>query len=247
MLATVADSRSKEGIVTTKMTTRLLISTALTTGVLTLAITPAQAGTVVGRITLEGTPTPGETLPIPTNPETCGSVRPPVEFVDADAGIRYAVVKILGAPGDVPLPLSPPEVDQRDCVFLPRIVVVGVDQPLTVLNNDGFLHNFHTHPSANRPVNIGQPGHLKRMTVSFSKPEIVRVGCDIHPGMILYIVATDTPFVAVTDESGAFSIPNVPAGKYQVSVWHERFGETTVPVTVTGEGPTNLVAQLNAN
>ena len=45
--------------------------------------------------------------------------------------------------------------------------------------------------------------------------------------MSAYIVVADSPFVAVSDESGAFTIHGVPAGTYTVTVWHEALGEHT--------------------
>jgi uncharacterized protein (DUF2141 family) len=60
----------------------------------------------------------------------------------------------------------------------------------------------------------------------------VRVGCDVHVWMSAFVVSADTPFVAVTDASGSFTIPNVPPGAYTVSIWHETLGEQTAKVTV---------------
>jgi hypothetical protein len=37
-------------------------------------------------------------------------------------------------------------------------------------------------------------------------------------------VATDTPYYAVTDDKGNYTISNVPPGSYTVEVWQEKLG-----------------------
>jgi hypothetical protein len=39
--------------------------------------------------------------------------------------------------------------------------------------------------------------------------------------MLAYVVVVDTPYFAVTDAKGAFTI-RVPPGKYTLVAWHER-------------------------
>ena len=41
------------------------------------------------------------------------------------------------------------------------------------------------------------------------------------------------PFFAVSDSSGRFDIPGLPAGTYRLVVWHEVFGEQEIEVTIT--------------
>jgi len=43
---------------------------------------------------------------------------------------------------------------------------------------------------------------------------------------------TSTIEGTVTDANGAFKLTDVPAGSYDVKVWHETLGEATVKVTV---------------
>src|SRR5205807_9062870 len=39
--------------------------------------------------------------------------------------------------------------DQKDCVFSPRVVVVAAGGRIDFLNSDRLLHNLHSTPSAN--------------------------------------------------------------------------------------------------
>jgi hypothetical protein len=47
-------------------------------------------------------------------------------------------------------------------------------------------------------------------------------------------MAVNNPYYALTDESGKFSIENIPAGTYQLVVWHPQ----------TGPGVTKMVTVL---
>jgi CarboxypepD_reg-like domain len=57
--------------------------------------------------------------------------------------------------------------------------------------------------------------------------------CDVHPGMQATLVAADSSRATVADESGKFSLTNVPVGEYTMRVTFE--GRTVEqPVSVTG-------------
>lgn len=45
--------------------------------------------------------------------------------------------------------------------------------------------------------------------------------CDSHPFMKAYIMIFDHPYASVSDDSGTFTLDNVPPGKYTLKVWHE--------------------------
>jgi hypothetical protein len=47
-----------------------------------------------------------------------------------------------------------------------------------------------------------------------------------------WIAVTANPFHARTDSAGRFEIRDVPSGKWTLRVWHERFSERRIEVTV---------------
>lgn len=75
-----------------------------------------------------------------------------------------------------------------------------------MLNNDGILHNIHTRSEINDEINKAQPKFLKRMKLSFEKPEFVKITCDVHNWMQAWIVVAEHPYYVVTDESGKFEL-----------------------------------------
>jgi hypothetical protein len=61
--------------------------------------------------------------------------------------------------------------------------------------------------------------------VTFDKPGLSRIFCNIHPNMAAYVMAVDSPYFAVSDESGAFKIPAVALrNAYAYHAW--RAGST---------------------
>ena len=40
--------------------------------------------------------------------------------------------------------------------------------------------------------------------------------------------------LSITGDGGAFTLPNLPPGKYTITAWHEDYGTQTQDVTVTG-------------
>ena len=65
-------------------------------------------------------------------------------------------------------------------------------------------------------------------TVTFRHAGIVRVFCNIHPSMSAVIVVLNGSWFAVSDAAGAFSIPNVSAGDYQMRVFYERAAQNVL-------------------
>jgi plastocyanin len=124
-------------------------------------------------------------------------------------------------------------VDQRGCLFTPRVLGVQVGQVVEFTNSDATLHNVHALPVSNEESNDPQAQGMPPVDRRFGKPEVmVPVRCDIHPWMVAYIGVLPHPYYAVSGEDGAFSIPNLPPGRYTLEAWHEKLGARTREVMV---------------
>ncbi len=122
--------------------------------------------------------------------------------------------------------------DQKGCEYQPHVLAFPVGTTVEILNPDGILHNVHSYSKANSPFNMAQPKFKKTLDVKIDKPEAIEVKCDVHGWMHGWLVATESPYVAVTDNSGNFKLTDVPAGSYTMEVWHEKLGKNTQKVTV---------------
>jgi hypothetical protein len=76
----------------------------------------------------------------------------------------------------------------------------------------------------NPSINKAQPKFKKVMKEAFSKPEIIKVTCDVHSWMLGWIAGLPHPYFGVTDMRGVTRIDGVPAGTHTVEVWHEQLG-----------------------
>jgi hypothetical protein len=125
--------------------------------------------------------------------------------------------------------------DQKGCLFTPRVVVVPVGGTVDFLNSDRLLHNLHSVSKDNGSFNRTQP-RGRTIPITFSKPEMVAVTCELHSWMKSWVVVAEHPFYAVTDSAGAFRLPNVPPGKYKVRMWQEALGNVSRDVVVGPQG-----------
>lgn len=201
----------------------------------------AGGGTVSGRIVLTGDAPQAKKLQVSKDKEKCGTEKTAEDLVvSADRGIKNAVVSL---PDIKAKPEATAALDQNGCTFAPHVVLVPVGAPLDILNNDGILHNFHTYSSKNPTLNKAQPGFKKKMTETFSQPEVIKVNCDAHSWMNGWIVVTENPS-AITADGGAFKLTDVPVGTHKIEVWHETLGKVTKEITVKAGEETKITIEL---
>ena len=210
------------------------------------AVTQAQdAGSLSGRIGYAGAPPPKKVIDVSKDKEGCGKSEIDEEslLVGPDKGLKNAVVTVVGAKGGK-FASEKAELDQKGCRYAPHVVVVPTTGQLDILNSDGILHNIHTHSTANPPINVAQPKFKKVLTQKFAKPEIIKASCDAHGWMSGWIVVTDHPFVAVTDDKGSYSIKDIPPGKYTVEIWQETLGKQVKEVSIKAKEDVKLTLEL---
>lgn len=206
-------------------------------------------GTISGRVTYAG----GEVREVKNiikDEATCGAhdIMDKSLLTSPNGGLRWAVVSITNIDTDKPLTKENIQgeqlLDQSGCEFKPHVVLVGVNQPLAIVNSDKTLHNVRTQAFLNESFNKAQiymPNAPKpRDTTTFSEPEVVEVVCDVHGWMKSYVHVIEHPYYAVTDENGNFIIKDVPAGKYELKVWHETLDELTGQVKVSNAGAASV-------
>jgi uncharacterized protein (DUF2141 family) len=125
--------------------------------------------------------------------------------------------------------------DQVGCKYVPHVIALMRGGSVEFRNSDGTMHNIHTMPSVagNETVDVSQGAKGAPQIRQFKQPEVMMpVRCNNHPWMNAFINVSATPFFAVTDADGHFSITGLPAGTYTLAVVHEKLGEQTMTVTV---------------
>jgi plastocyanin len=188
------------------------------------SLASAAGGTISGTVKYDGTAPAPKPVEVTKDKEVCGLHQHFQEdlIVDSSGGIANAVVIVKGAKGD----LKPGDVtfDQKGCDYVPHVLAFPAGSTVKIVNSDGILHNIHTYSTANPSFNMAQPKFKKVIEQKVEKPEVIKVTCDAHGWMHGWWVATDTPYFAVTDDKGNYTIKDVPAGDYTVEVWQEKLG-----------------------
>jgi plastocyanin len=125
------------------------------------------------------------------------------------------------------LPPSAPThatMDQLNLAFVPDVLVVPVHSTVQFPNSDVISHQVYSFSSARRfqlPLYRGKP----YPPVTFDEPGVVTLGCNIHDNMLAYIVVTRAPYFGRTDASGKWVVPNLPAGRFRLRLWHPLLNE----------------------
>ena len=154
---------------------------------------------------------------------SCAAADISVMVVDHDGrGVAEVVVAITptaAMPATAhPAVVKPAVMDQRNREFAPRVLVVGVGTGVEFPNNDSVSHQVYSFSAAKRfqlPLYKGQP----HPPVTFDRPGLVVLGCNIHDSMVGYIYVTDALYFGTTSADGAFSLKDLPTGEYRVVVW----------------------------
>lgn len=194
-------------------------------------------GVVRGRILFEGTRPPMRPIAMGGDnfcQNHAPAAAPPKHLISADGGVPWVFVYVKsGINGEYTTPANALTLDQKGCMYEPHVFGIFVGQPLDIINSDNTAHNVNTIVARNEKFNISQPQLGNRSTRTFTRPEImVKFKCDVHGWMDAYAGVMRHPFFAVTDRDGRFEIARLPAGTYELEIWHELWGKRTQTVTI---------------
>jgi hypothetical protein len=164
------------------------------------------------------------------------------DVVITNGKLKDVLVRIRSAPlGTYAAPASAVVIDQRECMYTPRVVGMMAGQKLAVRNSDGTFHNVRGTLAGKLLWNKPMPAKDPDLALETGKAgDVVEVQCDVHPWMHAYAVVMDHPFFAVTGEDGAFEIKNLPPGSYTLEAWHPTLGKQSLDLKI-GSGAKAIV------
>ncbi len=165
------------------------------------------AGIVSGTITIDGKPTADVVVSI--------EGLPPQKAKDEGAGLYYKRATM----------------GQRDLKFSPHVLPILVGATVNFPNDDKVWHDVYSS-SETRKFDLGLYAPGKSRSITFDKPGIVRVLCNVHPTMEAYIVVKEHPCFISADSQGNYRFSDVPLGTYRLSVWHPSLGTRAEPFTL---------------
>jgi plastocyanin len=177
----------------------------------------------------------------------------PVAELEAKRGIVKGTITLAGKPtADVVVSLEgvPAEIakadlaaakpknavmDQREMKLVPYVLPVLINTTVGFPNNDKNWHNIYSKSDAKKfDLGLYAPGKFR--SVTFDKPGVVRVLCNVHPNMEAFIVVKNHPYFIAPDKNGNYRLDGVPVGKYRLQVWHPQLGTTEAGVELVREG-----------
>lgn len=132
----------------------------------------------------------------------------------------------------------------RDREFVPHVQIVRAGGSVDFPNEDPFSHNVFSNTSLGA-FDLGLYRRGATRAATFSRVGVYAIYCNIHSSMVSFVVAVPTNAFARVEANGQFSMPDVPAGKYLLHVWHERTPEVVEPLDVPSTGVHELSVSLD--
>lgn len=118
------------------------------------------------------------------------------------------------------------DLDQKKCIFAPHVIAMNKGTELAVINSDPVLHNINIEVDGIQRLNKGQPKQNQVVVAKLRHIGTGNITCDSHTHMRGYVQIFDHPYYAISDDTGSFTIDNVPPGKYTLKLWHESWKVT---------------------
>lgn len=163
-----------------------------------------------------------------------------------EGGEVPAVVRLEGVPDSNPRlkgVTRDGEMGQDKLQFAPQFVVVPAGSTISFPNHDKVFHNVFSMSGTKRfDLGLYKAGNSK--SVTFKRPGVVDVYCNIHPQMVAKILVVDTIHYGETDKKGVVKLEGVPPGTYPVVVWSASGAEARGEVAVVAGKTATLTLSL---
>lgn len=209
---------------------------------------PKPAGTIKGTVIYEGEGPPRAEQRRDVDPYCAKTPHLEDDVVVTKGKLKDVLVRIKnGTMGTHTTPDTPAVLDQRECMYTPRVVGVLPGQKLAVKNSDGTFHNVNGQIAGKPLWNKPQPpkGPDLALDAKAAAGDVIDVVCNVHPWMHAYAVVMDHPYFAVTGEDGTFEIRGLAKGTYTLEAWHPTLGTKTLTVKIGAGAKATVPARIS--
>jgi Carboxypeptidase regulatory-like domain len=190
-------------------------------------ISVTNGGTISGTVKWSGPMPHLAVMPITKDPQICDPEHHKTRdlerlIVGENGGVENTVVflKTIAAGKAMDIPQPRRFLNQKYCRYEPHILVVPENTALQMESSDATLHTIHMDGAASYNLPFPFPNQI--ISRDMSTPGLVNLRCNGgHTWMNAEMFVVKHPYYAVTDESGRFTLKDVPPGQYQLIAWHE--------------------------
>lgn len=103
--------------------------------------------------------------------------------------------------------------------FKPSILAIRAGTTVEFPNLDRMRHHVYSFSEARR-FEIRLYSGEKVPTVTFDRPGVVVIGCNIHDWMEAYIYVSNARYFSTTNQRGRASFDDLPGNSMQFRIWH---------------------------
>jgi len=208
------------------------------------AITPNNSARLKGTILYNRTAPLPKALPVSRDRAACGEALPDEAVrIHKKGGLQNVFIIIANIAAEKLPPLAL-HLEIKACRFQPRVLALGAGSEVTIRNGDAILHNVKARwqpftDGWNQTSTLDIFGDASETAFSFAFPQknlvaqpklektgLLHLRSDLvgHDWMNGYILVMPHRYFAVTDAEGKFELPPLPAGRYDLVLWHEMLG-----------------------
>lgn len=189
-------------------------------------VVPNLHAAIEGMVTWVGPP-PGKVA------SPCGGlIDNPTLHVGTDKAARGVVVYIASVleGRDVPYYTRPVSVGgvvaKRGCSLVPAITVISPLPGAISIHGDGSRASVRVVPDGGAKATVRelQEGGLVQVEAT---PGVTRIDADDGKLSPAWVIGTDTPYYAVTDDAGRYRIDELAPGTYDVTFWQPPVASVT--------------------
>lgn len=207
----------------------------------------AATGSLVATVNFDGEAPEPETFDASGNSEcSVDEVEGEKVVVNDNDTLKNVVVAVKSGPSDLDKSPDDLKINQKDCMYNPHVAVAKVGQEVEVGDEDQGLHNVRGSNQDGKQLFNLQTFQGQSKTFSIDSAGVVSLECDVHPWMQSWLYVTEHGAAGVTGDSGEVSLSDLPAGDYELEIWHEEHGTQTESVTVEEDSEATVSVTFSA-
>lgn len=201
---------------------------------------PASAGIIRGTIHTPAAAAPAPAMnAYPGRASALPGRSAPARGRVTDAVIYLAKIPAAAESTLAQTPRARAQLAQSQEAFVPRVVVVPRGRMVDFPNRDPIYHNVFSLSPAKR-FDLGKYRQGQSRAVRFDRTGVVKVYCDLHAEMEAFVLVVPNHAFVQAGAEGAFELPDLPPGAYELRVWHPDLHEITRTVHIPDHGDASV-------